>query len=118
MKKLLALLPILLLLITAQPAFAAFPVQQPAPAEQYREHRQTPVAPAPMPRGGGGGSADGFAITSFVTGVLGVPIVPIVFGVLALGDTEYKGLAIAGIVLGALTLLLYAVLIVFLVTAV
>ena len=116
MKNLLALLSILLLLLAAQPVFAAFPVQptettMPAEVRKQAPAKMYPAAPAPMPMSEGTG--DAFAITSFVTGLLGVPVVPIIFGALALGSpTRYKGLAIAGLVLGILYLLIIALLIV------
>jgi Domain of unknown function (DUF4190)/Protein of unknown function (DUF2510) len=72
------------------------------------------TAPAPPPFYAHG--TDGFAIASLITGLIGVPIVPIVLGVVARnriresgGLKEGNGLAIAGIILGAIQVVIFVV---------
>ena len=81
--------------------------------EQWTGHA-TPAAPAYHAR-----ETDGYAIAALVTGLIGVPIVPIVLGVSARrriresgGAKDGDGLAIAGIVLGVFQLVVVAALIV------
>ena len=79
---------------------------------QWSEH----FAPAPAPyfvR-----ETDGYAIASVIAGVLGVPILPIILGVVARnriresgGTKDGNGLAIAGIVLGAVQIVIWVVVI-------
>jgi hypothetical protein len=61
---------------------------------------------------------DGYAIASVIAGVVGVPIVPIVLGVMARnriresgGLKDGNGLAIAGIVLGIVQIVIWVVVI-------
>jgi hypothetical protein len=70
---------------------------------------------APVPAGG----TDGFAITSLVTSLLGIPIVPVVFGHLARGRIKRSGgiktgngLALAGLIIGYLALAFWTLIIV------
>jgi hypothetical protein len=81
---------------------------------QWSEHR----APAPMPAPYFVRETDGYAIASVICGVLGVPILPIVLGVIARnriresgGMKDGNGLAIAGIVLGAVQIVIWVVVI-------
>jgi hypothetical protein len=80
---------------------------------QWSEH-QTSAAPMVY-----GGSTDGYAIAALITGLIGVPVVPIVLGVSARrriresgGLKEGDGLAIAGIVLGGFQLAVLVIIIV------
>jgi hypothetical protein len=80
---------------------------------QWSEH-QAPAAPMVYGR-----STDGYAIAALITGLIGVPIVPIVLGVSARrriresgGFKEGDGLAIAGIVIGGFQLAVLAIVIV------
>ena len=73
---------------------------------------------APMPAPYFVRETDGYAVASVITGVLGIPIVPIVLGVVARnrirdsgGMKDGNGLAIAGIILGAVQLVIWAVII-------
>ena len=77
-------------------------------------------APAPPPIYVG--QTDGYAIAALITGVLGVPIVSIVLGVVARnriresgGLKTGNGLAIAGIVLGAIQVAIFAIVLIVLV---
>jgi len=77
---------------------------------QWTEHR------AAMPQPTFVRETDGYAVASVISGVVGVPVVPIVLGVMArnrirdsAGMKDGDGLAIAGIILGALQLLLWIV---------
>jgi hypothetical protein len=60
---------------------------------------------------------DGYAVASLITGVIGIPIVPIVLGIVARnriresgGIKEGNGLAIAGIVLGSIQTAIWVIL--------
>jgi Domain of unknown function (DUF4190)/Protein of unknown function (DUF2510) len=77
---------------------------------QWSEHR------AAMPQPVYGGGTDGYAIASLITGIVGVPIVPLVLGVIARnriresgGLKEGNGLAIAGIILGSIQIVIFVV---------
>ena len=77
---------------------------------QWSEHR----APAPMPYVAR--ETDGYAIASLIAAVVGVPIVPIVLGVIARnriresgGLKDGNGLAIAGIALGIVQVVIWVV---------
>lgn len=77
---------------------------------QWTEHR------AAMPQPTFVRETDGYAVASVISGVVGVPVVPIVLGVMArnrirdsAGMKDGDGLASAGIILGALQLLLWIV---------
>src|SRR5215208_6228990 len=77
---------------------------------QWSEHA------APLPQPVLVGETDGYAVASVISGVVGVPVVPIVLGVMArnrirdsAGMKDGDGLAIAGIILGVLQLLLWIV---------
>jgi hypothetical protein len=79
-------------------------------------------APGPVPVYGG--ETDGYAIASLITGVLGVPIAPIILGVMARnriresnGLKSGNGLAIAGLVLGIVQLVILGIVIVVLIAA-
>ena len=67
---------------------------------------------APAPDGQPQSGTDGFAVTSLVLSLLGFALIAVVFGVVALRriartQRAGRGLAIAGIVIGAITTLLY-----------
>lgn len=77
---------------------------------QWTEHR------AAMPQPVYVRETDGYAVASLIAGVVGVPVVPIVLGVMARnrinesgGMKEGNGLAIAGIILGVIQLLIWVV---------
>jgi hypothetical protein len=119
----------------AQPAYAQPQYGQPAAQPQYGQsayeqpgygqpssygqqpaYGQPPAAVYPP----AGPSTDGFAIGALVTGLLGMAIVPLILGMVALGrikknGTGGKGMAIAGIVLGILEIIGWILFIVFVV---
>jgi hypothetical protein len=93
----------------AQPPAMAQPTAQPVaqpPAPQY-------AAPAPAPTKDFPNTW--MNIVALVTGLLGMAIVPIIFGHLGVsaankGKAELKGLGIAGLILGYLALVVYIIL--------
>jgi Domain of unknown function (DUF4190)/Protein of unknown function (DUF2510) len=85
---------------------------------QWSDHS----APAPPPVYVG--ETDGYAIASLICGVLGVPIVSIVLGVMARnrirdsgGLKTGNGLAIAGIVLGIVQLVIFVIVLIVIIAA-
>jgi hypothetical protein len=89
--------------VPAQPPYAPYG-QQPYP------YAQQPAYGSPPPSAG----TDGFAIAALVTGILMMTVVPIVLGIVALNrinrsGQEGRGLAIAGIVLGAISVVFWLV---------
>ncbi|WP_179951028.1 DUF4190 domain-containing protein [Xylanimonas oleitrophica] len=90
------------------------PSPQPATVEAPAPHAASPHTPgAALPPAQG---TDGFSIAALVTGVVGLGVVPIVLGVVGLNRTRKtgragKGLAIAGIALGAVAVLVWGLLI-------
>lgn len=83
-------------------------------AQQYYNQAQpgqygyVPVPPGPRP-------TDGMAIASLVTGILGMALIPLILGILSLNKIKKtgaggRGMAIAGVVLGALGTLSYVIL--------
>ncbi|WP_165372822.1 DUF4190 domain-containing protein [Pengzhenrongella frigida] len=98
----------------AQPQHTAQPQGYPQP--QGYAQQPTYAQPTGYAQPGAYGqrptSTDGFSITALVTGILGFGVIPIVFGILGLkrtraNGTSGRGLAIAGIVLGALVTLFW-----------
>jgi hypothetical protein len=95
----------------APPAYAGATYGGYPPAPGYPG--QTPYAtpyPGPAPTR----PTDGVSIAALVTGLLGLAVVPLVLGILGVGRTKKngtggKGMAIAGIALGAAQIVLYAV---------
>jgi hypothetical protein len=88
----------------AAPAYPGAPTYPGAPGAGYG------ATPYPGPTPGGTSGTDGVSIAALVTGVLLLGIVPIVLGIIGLGRTRRngtggRGMAIAGIVLGALEIL-------------
>lgn len=86
----------------AGPGASGYP---PPPGAGYPQAPYGGQYPAPQARG-----TDGVSIAALVTGVLMMGVVPIVLGILGLNrtkknGTQGRGLAIAGIVLGALEIL-------------
>lgn len=84
---------------TDQPYGQQAPYQQPY-YQESQAYYYTPVAPP----------TDGFSVAALVLGILGFNIFAIVFGIIGLNRTstgQYsgRGMAIAGIVLGALSLI-------------
>jgi len=85
-----------------------------APAAQYAAASYTPApapqayaAPNPMP-------STWMNITSFVTGLLGLAIIPVIFGHMGVsqsnkGRADFKWMGIVGLVLGYLTIVVYVV---------
>lgn len=81
---------------------------------RWTEHRAPMPAPAPyFVR-----ETDGYAVASVITGVVGIPIAPIVLGIIARnrirdsgGMKDGNGLAIAGIILGGVQLVIWTVVI-------
>ena len=115
---------------TPPPPSASSPYDRPAPDDQPTPYDQPtqPGGAAPYAAGpDGSGPAyaapqapgtDGFAITSLVTGLIGLALIPLIFGIVALRRIKRtgaggKGLAIAGIVLGALETIGWTLLVVF-----
>jgi hypothetical protein len=95
------------------------PHQAPPPHQGPTQHPQPPPyghpAPYPYPHPPSGGT-DGFSVAALVTGILGMAVVPVVLGIIGLvrvGRTgeSGKGMAIAGIVLGAIWIVLWLVII-------
>lgn len=90
--------------VPAQPEPYAPYGQQPYGQQPYGQpYGQQQAYGSPPPSSG----TDGFAIAALVTGILGMGIVAIVLGIVALNrinrsGQDGKGLAIAGIVLGAI----------------
>ncbi|MCA5892865.1 DUF4190 domain-containing protein [Isoptericola sp. NEAU-Y5] len=85
-----------------------------APGYPGGANPQQPYGQYPPPSAG----TDGFSIAALVTGVLMMTVVPIVLGIVGLNRIKRtgqsgKGLAIAGIVLGALSIIGWALLIIF-----
>ena len=73
---------------------------QQAPYQEAQAYYYTPVSPP----------TDGFSVAALVLGILGFNVFAIVFGIIGLNRTssgQYsgRGMAIAGIVLGSLTLI-------------
>jgi hypothetical protein len=93
-----------------QPAPYGEPVQ-PAPYGQPGQYNQPLPYGPPQPA-----TTDGMSIAALVTGIIGLGAVPVVLGILGLKRTKERGtsgrgLAIAGIVLGAVELAIGAVLV-------
>jgi len=101
------------------PEVAATPapvVPEAAPAPQYAAAPYSPppapapqsyAAPNPMP-------STWMNITSFVTGILGLAIIPVIFGHMGVsqsnkGRADFKWMGIVGLVLGYLTIVVYVV---------
>jgi hypothetical protein len=87
--------------------------------ERWSEHR---AAAPPVVQPYYAKDTDGYAIASILTAVFGIPIAPIILGHIARnriresnGMLEGDGLAIAGLVIGYLTLALIAIVIIVLV---
>jgi hypothetical protein len=79
-------------------------------------------APGPAPVYGT--ETDGYAIAALICGVLGVPIAPIILGVVARnriaesgGRKDGNGLAIAGIVLGIIQIVIFAIVVIIFIAA-
>ena len=77
---------------------------------RWSDHR------APVPRPVYVRETDGYAVASLISAIVGVPIVPIVLGVMGRnrinesgGLKDGSGLAVAGIVLGALQLVIWVI---------
>jgi putative regulator of septum formation/uncharacterized protein DUF4190 len=87
------------------------PPQQPyGQYEPYGQYGQYP--PQPPPR-----STNGFAIASLILGIIGGVLLSVIFGIIALTQTKGgrqagRGMAIAGLVLSAAWILVFAVVIV------
>jgi hypothetical protein len=84
------------------------------PAPAGAGYPGTPGAGYPYPGPAAPRRYDGVSIAALLTGLVGLAVVPIVLGVLGLGRTRRngtagRGMAIAGIVLGGLQVVLYAV---------
>jgi len=97
----------------APDAYAAAPVAaatyEPAP-QAYAPAPQTYAPPAANPT-----PSTWMNITAFVTGILGLGIVPIIFGHLGVnqsnkGRADFKWMGIVGLVLGYLTVVAYLIL--------
>jgi hypothetical protein len=97
--------------------------QQVSPQQPYASYGEQPYAQQPYGQQPAYGSpppssgTDGFAIAALVTGILMMAIVPIVLGIVALNrinrsGQEGRGLAIAGIVLGAISVVGWLLLII------
>lgn len=92
------------------------PSPQPGPAPDPRLNPPVVYLPVAAP------PTDGVAIASFVCGLLGLAIVPIILGHLALGRirrdrTQGTAFAVIGLVLGYLTLSVYLIFVVILIVA-
>ena len=79
---------------------------------------------APVPPPVYVGETDGYAVASLISGVVGVPVLPIVLGVMARnriresgGLRTGNGLAIAGIVIGIVQMAILAIVIIVLIAA-
>lgn len=99
------------------PPNAPPPGQYPTQNAPQMPYPQQPQQPAAAP-------TDGMAIAALVTGILGLGIVPLILGIVSLKRIKQtqaggRGLAIAGIVLGALELIFWIImLIIFVIAAV
>lgn len=81
---------------------AGYPQGAPQAGAYYQQPEQYPYPPAPLQR-----PTDGLAIASLVTGVLGLALIPLILGLISLNKikktgAQGRGMAIAGVVLGAL----------------
>jgi Domain of unknown function (DUF4190)/Septum formation len=77
---------------------------QPYPPQPYAQYGQQPAYPPPR-------STNGFAIASLILGILGVILLSVIFGIIALSQTKDgkqagRGMAIAGLVISGAWILL------------
>jgi hypothetical protein len=98
---------------TNQPPYEPYQQQQPYPSQAYdpyqQQPQQQPYAYAPGPGYAPAGPTSGMAIASLVVSLLGIGIVGVILGHLALneinksnGYMQGRGLAIAGLIIGYL----------------
>ncbi len=96
-----------------QPSFGQPAQSFPEPGQyaQYPSQQQYAYIPVAAP-------TDGFSVAALVLGLLGFNVVAIIFGIIGLNRTSTgrytgRGMAIAGIVLGSLSLVVIVVLLIF-----
>lgn len=105
------------------PSPYASPQQPPQQAQPYPQPQQPPYPPPyqqqpyQQPYSSPSAGTDGFSVAALVTGILGMGIVPIVLGIVGLSRVRRtgqsgKGMSIAGIVLGAIAIVVWTVLLV------
>jgi Septum formation/Domain of unknown function (DUF4190) len=91
-----------------QPAYPQYP--QPYPQQPYGQHGQQPAYPPPR-------STNGLAIASLILGILGVILLSVIFGIIALNQTKGgrqagRGMAIAALVISGAWILLGVIVVV------
>jgi Septum formation/Domain of unknown function (DUF4190) len=91
-----------------QPAYPQY--SQPYPQQPYGQYGQQPAYPPPR-------STNGLAIASLILGILGVILLSVIFGIIALNQTKGgrqagRGMAIAGLVISGAWILLGVIVVV------